>query len=66
MNYSPTPQRVEESILRCFEADFNPTPDMVAEDLVDQDVSNGLYEGCSTELELAYQEFENEAVRQLG
>lgn len=33
----------------------------VAEVLVDQDVSSGVYAGCSTDLELAFQEYQSKA-----
>lgn len=36
-------------------------PYAVAEHLCDQDVVNGEYEGCSSELELAFMEYEREA-----
>lgn len=51
--------RVEEAILCCFADDFEPTPREIAESLVDEDVSNDLYEGCSSELEAWFCEYEN-------
>ena len=51
-------ERVEAAILACFADDFEPGPREVAEVLVDEDVSSGLYEGCSTELEAWFSDYE--------
>jgi hypothetical protein len=50
--------RVEENVLACFGLDYEPDADEVARSLVDEDVAAGEYEGCSSELELAYIEYE--------
>lgn len=51
-------ERVEAEILEAFDNDYEPAPDEVARDLVDQDVAAGDYEGCSSDLEIAYVEYE--------
>jgi hypothetical protein len=57
--------RVEQEILEAFDNDYEPSPDEVAAALVDADVSQGEYEGCSTDLEIAFTEYEALARRAL-
>jgi hypothetical protein len=45
---------------------WTPDPTEVAMALIDQDVAEGLYEGCSPEMELAYGEYVAAAQRVLG
>jgi hypothetical protein len=54
--YRPPRERVEE-VLAAF-SDCACDARGVAEILIDEDVSSGDYEGCSTELELAFTEYE--------
>jgi hypothetical protein len=61
-----TRQRVEAEILRCFDVGFEPDAWAVAEKLADEDVAAGEYEGGTYELEMAFEEYRNEAERQLG
>lgn len=59
-------ERVEAAILASFDKDWEPRAESIAEQLVDEDVSSGEYEGCSTELEMAFQEYETLAERALA
>lgn len=59
-------ERAEEAILACFEEGWEPTPREIAESLVDDDVADGLYEGCTPELEGWFSEYEQVAARLLG
>lgn len=52
-----TRERVEAYVLACYDHGFEPSPDEVAAGLVDEDVAAGEYEGCSTDLDLAYTEY---------
>ena len=54
----PDQRRAEKIVLEAFEQDVEISADQVADVMVDQDVSKGEYEGCSTELEMAYAEYE--------
>jgi len=65
MSLSPVADRVEETILEMFGRDYEPDEYAVAEKMVDEDVAGGEYEGCSMELEMAYEEYRAEAARQL-
>lgn len=49
--------RIEEKILDYRAYGVEPTPHDVAMELIDDDVSRGEYEGCSSELELAASEY---------
>jgi hypothetical protein len=59
--YADPRERVETVILKAFEENYEIGPDVVAEVLVDEDVSNGQYEGCSSELEMWFCEYERQA-----
>ena len=48
------------------EHDTVPAPGEVAEVLVDAECSAGLYEGCSSDLELAYADYTAQAARYMG
>lgn len=69
-----TPQeRVEQAISRDRAAfrsheqpNYEPSPADIALDLCDEDVSEGRYEGCSSELDLAASEYMALARRALG
>jgi hypothetical protein len=58
--------RVAEAIRRCRDDGFEPDPRGIAELLVDEDVARGDYDGCSSDLESWFIEFEAEAALQLG
>lgn len=61
LTLTPTRARVEAFVLGAFDEGYMPTADEVAAVLCDEDVAAGEYEGCSSELELAYIEFEQVA-----
>jgi hypothetical protein len=61
-----TASRVAAAIRACRHEHFTPDPRGIAELLVDQDVARGDYDGCTSELESWFIEFEAEAARQLG
>lgn len=59
-------ERVEAAILACFDDNYEPAAREAAEVLVDEDVAAGLYEGCSSELEGWFCNFERIAEGVLG
>lgn len=65
--YESDEQRIEKKILELIDLDFTERqiPALVADALVDRDVSSGEYEGCSSELEIAYTTYESLARRAL-
>jgi len=56
----PTDDRILDLIIECGGNTW-----AVAEALVDEDVSHGLYEGCSSTLEMYFTEYEARAERLL-
>lgn len=63
-----TDPRVETKILELIDLGFTEVeiPYAVAESLVDDECSRGLYEGCSPELEMAFTDYQSQAARVLG
>lgn len=62
----PEQKRVERAVRQYEETvGRSPSPTEIAEALTDEDVANGEYEGCSTELELAASDYIARAERVL-